>query len=414
MSAVAFTAARLIDPVSGRDERGSLFVQDGRIVSSGADIDIPANAERIDCRGHLLCPGLVDMRSFAAEPRAAAAGGITTAVLMPDKSTPLDSAALIAQAQDRDARGGVRLRAMGAATKGCKGQALSEMGLMHEAGAVGFTDGRRPIAVADLMRMLLEYAQVFDAPIVSQPLEPSLTSGGTMNEGEAASRLGLQGISVAAETIMIERDARLAALTGGRVHIGQISAAESVDIVRRVKDAGVALSVAVSPHYFTLNESAVGDYRTFAKVMPPLRTEDDRRALAEAVLDGTVDVICSSHEPRSQDAKRLPFSEAAPGVLGYETLLPLTLALHHNHGADLPGLLARLTSAPAKLLGLDAGTLATGAPADLIVVDIERPWRVDPDKLASETANTPFEGLPLQGKVLRTMVGGVTVFKESR
>ena len=412
MSGILFENARILDPASGRDRTGRLLVEEGRI----AAIDpgrVPQAAERIDCGGHILAPGLVDMRSFAVDAASALAGGITTVVLMPDQATPVDTAAKVQFARDpAPLPPSLRVQVMGAATQETAGAAMAEIGLMVEAGAVGFSDGRRAIADAALMRRLLEYARIFSTLIMQHAEDPALAAGGAMNEGEVATRLGLPGIPAAAEAIMIERDARLARLTGGRLHIAQVSAAESVDALRRLKREDGAISAGVSPHHFTLNETAVGDYRTFARVSPPLRSEDDRRALVEAIRDGVIDVICSSHEPRDQDAKRLPFSEAAPGIVGYETLLPLTLALHHHHALPLLPLLGMLTARPAELLGLEAGRIAEGAPADLVLVDLERPWRIDPAHFRSETQNTPFTDMPVAGKVVMTVVGGTVLYRE--
>jgi len=414
VSVTAFENARLIDPASGLDSPGTLLVEDGRIAALGPETAIPDNAERIDCGGHVLAPGLVDMRSFAVDGPAAVAGGITTVVLMPDQNPPLDSAAMIEHmAKPEPVQGCPRVRPMGAASQGLSGTGMAELGLMHEAGAVGFSDGRRAIANSSLMRRLLEYAQVFDALIVQHGEDPALAADGAMNEGATATRLGLPGIPAAAETIMIERDARLAALTGGRVHFAQVSTHESIETLQRLKREGARVTSGASPQHFTLNETAVGEYRTFAKVSPPLREEADRAALAEAITHGLIDVICSGHEPRDQDAKRLPFSEAAPGIVGYETLLTLALTLHHTHGMALNVLLALLTCNPADLLGLEAGRLEAGRPADLVLFDPERPWRIDPDAFKSETQNTPFEGFPVQGRVLRTVVAGRTVYEET-
>jgi len=411
MTATAFLNARLLDPASGYDEVGALLVLDGRVTQIGKHIDIPENAERIDCQRHVLAPGIVDMRSFAVDAPSAVAGGITTVVLMPDQNPPLDSAAMIEYVAKPEPTGNCpRVRPMGAATQNLEGMGMAELGLMAEAGAIGFTDGRKAIADTLVMRRLLEYARDLGKPIMQHAEEPSLADGGAMNEGASATRLGLPGIPDTAETIMLERDACLAKLTCGHVHFAQISAASSLEVLRRWKASGIALSCGTSPQYFALDERAVGDYRTFAKVSPPLRGESDCHALASAIAEGLIDVICSGHEPRDQDAKRLPFSEAAPGIVGYETLLPLALSLHHSGGMALADLLALLTDRPARLLGLEAGRLAPGLPADLVLFDPDRQWRVEPTELHSATQNTPFEGLSVRGQVLRTVIGGRTVF----
>ncbi|GAB4572386.1 MAG: dihydroorotase [Rhodothalassiaceae bacterium] len=410
----ALLNARLLDPASGRDERGSLLIADGRILALGPELAIPEQAERIDCKGQAVMPGLIDMRAFAVDAASALAGGITTVILMPDRTPPLDNAAMIANCARPDPEAGrPRVRPMGAATQGLGGTAMAELGLMAEAGAVGFTDGRRAIGDTLMMRRLLEYSSLFDLPIVQHAEDPSLAAGGVMNAGETATRLGLPGIPDIAETIMIERDARLLELGKGRLHIAQISARRSLDAVRDAKARGLPLSVGISPQHFLLNETAVGDYRTFCHVSPPLRSEADRHALVAAIGEGLIDVICSGHDPRDQDAKRLPFSESEPGIVGFETLLPLALALHHNEGVPLLPLLGMLTAQPAAILGLEEGRLAPGAPADVLVVDLERPSVIDPGTFRSETQNTPFEGQPVQGKVLMTIIAGEVRFEET-
>jgi dihydroorotase len=282
---------------------------------------------------------------------------------------------------------------------------------MTAAGAVGFTDGSRAVADAMVMRRALNYARTFDALIVQHPEEPSLAADGDMNEGEVATRLGLAGIPPAAEAIMIERDLRLVELTGGRYHAGHVSTAAAVECIRRAKERGLAVTCDTAPAYFTLTDTAVGDYRTFAKLSPPLRGEDDRRAIEAAVLDGTIDVIASDHAPHDQESKRLPFPQAENGIVGLESLLALSLRLHHQGGMKLIDLLAALTSRPAAILGLPGGRLAKGGPADLVIFDPARPWRLDPDSFRSKSKNSPFEGHPVQGRALRTVVAGRTLYE---
>ncbi|MBB4210757.1 dihydroorotase [Rhodothalassium salexigens DSM 2132] len=411
MTETLFLNARLIDPASGRNELGALLVRDGRIeaIGDGAKAAATSRADRVDLAGHLLCPGLVDMMAFKAEPAACLAGGITTVALMPDAGRPIDTDAAVEHVTGR--RDGVRVLAYGAATRGLAGQEMAEMGLMHAAGAVGFSDGRRAIGDARVMRRVLSYAARFDALVVQHCEDPALANGGVMNEGATATRLGLAGIPAAAETILAEREARLTELSGGRCHLGQVTAAETLDVVRRAKARGVRLTCGVSPHHLTLNETAVGDYRTFAKLSPPLRDEADRAACAAAVADGTVDVIVSVHDPQDEEDKRLPFSEAAPGAVGAEALLALALALYHKGEADLVTVLRCLTSRPAELLGLAAGRLVEGAPADLVVIDLDAPWRIDKTALKGVTKNTPHDGLPVQGRVRRTLVAGETLYQ---
>ncbi|RMD63550.1 MAG: dihydroorotase, partial [Alphaproteobacteria bacterium] len=293
-----------------------------------------------------------------------------------------------------------------AVTRGLEGREITEIGLLAECGACGFTDGTRAVADAQVMRRALSYARAFGQVIIQHPEEPALATG-VMNEGETATRLGLAGIPAAAEVIMIERDLRLVELTGGRYHVAHVSTAAAVEVLRAAKARGLAVTCDTAPHYFTLSERDVGDYRTFAKVSPPLRREADRRAIADALSDGTIDAIASDHSPHDQDAKRLPFALAEPGIAGLETLLPLSLALYHEGHMDLLDVLARLTTGPAGILNLPGvGRLARGGPADLVIFDPEREWRIDPDAFLSKSKNAPFDDWPVRGKVLATVVDG--------
>ncbi len=427
MSVTAFINARLVDPATGLDETGRLIVEGERIAAvepgQGAD-GVGEIAQVVDCRGHVLCPGLIDMRVFTGEPgaehketlgsasEAAAAGGVTTIVVMPNTAPIIDDAALV-DFLNRRARDTavVHVRPMAAITKGLAGKRMTEMGLLSEAGAVGFTDGDRPVVDSLVMRRALTYATRFDALIVQHAEDISLNANGVMNEGEYALRLGLTGMAEAAESIMVERDLQLVALTGGRYHLGQISAVKSLDAIARAKDAGLNVTCAVSVHHLALNELDVADYRTFAKVNPPLRSEETRAALCDAVASGLIDAITSSHRPQAPEDKRLPFAEAANGTIGLETLLPAALQLAHDDHASLASVLAAMTSSPARILGLDAGRLAVGAPADLALVDLGFPFKVDPATSRSRSRNTAFEGRTLQGRVLRTLVSGDTVYE---
>ncbi len=310
----------------------------------------------------------------------------------------------------REAKG-VKVYTYAALTRNLEGSELTEMGLLAESGAVAFTDGLKPVADAQVMRRALAYAKTFGHLIVQHPEEPSLCGGGAMNGGELATRLGLPGIPKLAEVMMIERDLRLVEMTGGRYHVAHVSTAESVEAIRRAKDRGLDVTCDTAPHYFALNELAVGEYRTFAKVSPPLRSEDDRLAILEGVADGTIDAIASDHSPHDQESKRLPFANAEPGIVGLETLLPLSLQLYHWGKAGLLDLLAHLTVKPAEILGLDAGRLAKGAPADLLIFKPDLSWKIEPDSFESKSKNSPFEGLPVQGRVARTVVDGRALFE---
>ncbi len=423
---VAYLNARLLDPASGLDAKGALLVQDGLIADFGPDLfkyGAPSVSEVVDCDGLCLAPGLVDMRVQLREPGeehketidtagdAAAAGGVTTMVTLPNTHPVIDDVSVVEFIARRaqEARR-VNVRCYGSITRGLKGEEMTEMGLLSEAGALGFTDATRAVASSLVMRRALSYAKGFGLLIIQHPEDPALAGEGAMTEGEIATRLGIAAIPADAEVIMIERDLRLVALTGGRYHAAHVSTGKAIEAIRRAKDNGLAVTCDTAPHYFALNETAVGDYRTFAKVSPPLRSEDDRRAVVDGLADGTIDAIASDHAPHDQDSKRLPFEQAAFGAVGLETLLPLTLELAHNGHLPLLDALKRVTCGPAKLLGLTAGALKRGAPADLILFDADKPWLIQEKKLRSKSKNSPYDARPVQGQVMRTIVGGRTVF----
>jgi dihydroorotase len=356
-------------------------------------------------------PGEEHRETILSASRAAAAGGITTFAMLPNTTPVIDDIAgleFVAR-RAREAKL-VKIFAYGAVTRGASGGELSEMGLLAEAGAVGFTDGIHAVADALTMRRALSYARVFGKVVIQHPEEPRLAEGGQMNEGEIATRLGLSGITRAAETIMLERDLRLVALTGGRYHAAHLSTGEGIDLIRQAKRNGLAVTCDVAPPYFALTEVDVGDYRTFAKLSPPLRSEDDRLAVVRGLADGTIDAIASDHAPQDQDSKRLPFAQAEFGGVGLETLLQISLELFHNEQMTLLQVIDRLTLSPARLLRLKAGTLTPGAAADLVIFHPDRIGKVDPAKFRSKSKNTPFDGRPVQGRVLRTVVDGRSVF----
>jgi dihydroorotase len=419
MSATAFVDARLLDPASGYDEVGTLVVEGERIAGFGPGLRPPGDARIVDAAGLCLAPGLVDMRVQVGEPgeeeretilsasRAAAAGGITAFAMLPNTNPVIDGIAgleFVAR-RAREAKL-VKIFAYGAVTRAAAGRELAEMGLLAEAGAVGFTDGTSAVSDALLMRRALAYARRFDRVVVQHPEEPRLAEGGQMNEGEVATRLGIAGIPHAAEIIMIERDLRLVELTGGRYHAAHLSTAGAVELIRQAKRAGLRVTCDTAPPYFALTEIDIGDYRTFAKLSPPLRTDADRRALIAGIADGTIDAVASDHAPQGQDSKRVPFAAAAPGVIGLETLLPLTLELYHKGEVGLLDLLRRVTSAPAAILGLPLGRLAEGAAADLVLFDLDRPWVIDADGFRSKSKNSPFDKRPVAGRVAMTVVDG--------
>ncbi|MEE3081495.1 MAG: dihydroorotase [Pseudomonadota bacterium] len=422
----AISNTRLFDPASNLDEIGNILFNEEGIIACGKDIPLPQDVTTIDGTGLVTTPGLVDMQVFIGEPggeyretlatasQAAAAGGVTTMIMMPDTQPVIDDAALVDYISRR-ARGTalVNVHPMAGITKGLDGEMMNEFGLLHEAGAVAFTDGSRSVMNARIMQKAMSYAANFNALIMHHAIDTNLVGEGVMNEGELAIRLGLSGIPVIAETIMIERDIRLVEATGARYHIAQISSRESIDIVRQAKDKGLPVTCGVSSNHLMLNQNDVENYRTFAKLMPPLRTEEDRQALIEAIADGTIDVIVSGHNPQGEDAKRRPFGEAEFGSIGVETLLAAGLTLHHEVKVPLTRLIEAMSTTPSRLLGLSAGTLSIGHPADLILIDIDAPWIVDADNLHSRSRNAAIEGRKVQGKVTETIVSGKTVFSNN-
>jgi len=422
----AISNTRLFDPASNLDEIGNILFNEEGIIACGKDIPLPQDVTTIDGTGLVTTPGLVDMQVFIGEPggeycetlatasQAAAAGGVTTMIMMPDTQPVIDDAALVDYISRR-ARGTalVNVHPMAGITKGLDGEMMNEFGLLHEAGAVAFTDGSRSVMNARIMQKAMSYAANFNALIMNHAIDTNLVGEGVMNDGELAIRLGLSGIPVIAETIMIERDIRLVEATGARYHIAQISSRKSIDIVRQAKDKGLPVTCGVSSNHLMLNQNDVENYRTFAKLMPPLRTEEDRQALIEAIADGTIDVIVSGHNPQGEDAKRRPFGEAEFGSIGVETLLAAGLTLHHEVKVPLTRLIEAMSTTPARLLGLSAGTLSIGHPADLILIDIDAPWIVDADNLHSRSRNAAIEGRKVQGKVTETIVSGKTVFSNN-
>ena len=417
--------ARLIDPATGLDAFGGVLIENGVIADLGAHITegAVAGAESLDCGGRTAAPGLIDMMVFAGEPghehretlatasRAAAAGGITTICCMPNTDPVIDDVALVdfilRRARDTAL---VHVHPMAAMTRELKGEEMAEIGLLQDAGALAFTNGKTSVANAKLMRNVLSYAKDYGALIVHELEDASLAQDGVMNEGEVATRLGLRGVPAAAETMMLERDIRLVELTGGRYHAGQISCRASLDVIRAAKAGGLPVTCGVSVNHLTLNENDIGPYRTFFKMKPPLRAEEDRQAMVEGVASGDIDVIVSAHDPRGAEGKRRPFAEAADGAAGLETMLGAALRLYHNGEVTLHRLLDAMSTTPAKLLGLDAGRLGKGAPADIALIDLEMPWRVELEQLCSKSKNTPFEGARFEGRALVTFVAGRPVY----
>jgi len=416
--------ARLIDPGTGYDGPGALRIAGGAIedVAKGTSPE-PTEGESLDCRRLPLAPGLVDMRVFVGDPgarhresfksagEAAAAGGVTTLVVQPDTTPPLDDPALVQFARMRGAEASLaRVEVMGALTRGLEGREMTEQRFLLDAGAVALTDGDRAVADARTLRVAMTYARGVGALIVHHVQEPTLSSGACATSGEFASRRGLPAVPAIAERMGLERDLALAENTGARFHADQVTTAGALAPLARAKEIGLAVTAGVSIHHLTLNELDVADYRTFFKLTPPLRAEIDRLATVDAVASGLIDVIHSSHLPQDEETKRLPFEEAAPGAVGLETLLPAAMRLVHGGSLQLAALFERASRRPAEILGLPGGRLAAGAPADLVWFDPDAPFVLDRETLRSHSKNTPFDRTTLQGKVLGTWVGGRRVF----
>ena len=413
----------MIDPAAETSVEGELLVLDGRIADFGASLGCPDGAVLVEASGAILCPGLVDMRASLGEPGyeyretiasaaiAAAAAGITSLAVLPDSAPAIDDPALVRLITARgEETGSLTLIPYAAATRGCRGEELAEYGLLKAAGAVAFTDGQRTIASSRLMRRALSYASGFGARIVQHPEDAELAGGGAATEGARATAMGLPGIPAAAEAICIARDIRLAELTGGAIHFAHVTTAEACALISAAQARGLAVTCDTAPPYFDLNETAIGGFRSYAKLSPPLRTEADRRAVLAALVDGTIDAIASDHQPRDADDKRQPFADAAAGGAGLATLLGVTLAQVQNGALNMMQALALLTSRPARWLGIDAGSLRKGAPADLCLFHPERSWRVEAGSLPGKAQNTPFDGRALEGKVLGTWKAGRRVF----
>jgi len=421
-----FINARLVDPASDRDEPGGLLVVDGKIADLGPHLrrNAPEGAAVIDCKGHVLAPGIIDAQVFTGEPgfehretlktasHAAAVGGVTTMVVMPDTNPVIDQVALVDFIQRRARDNAiVNVHTMAAMTKGLKGEEITEIGLLKRAGAIAFSNGKSSVANTRVMRNVLLYGKDFGALVSHHTEDAFLSQTAAMNSGEVAARLGLPGVPKAAETIVLERDVRLVEMTGGRYHAATISCAESLEVIRHAKARKLPVTCGVSINHLTLNENDIGPYRTFFKVRPPLRSDEDRAAMIRGVAAGDIDVIVSSHDPQDADDKRRPFAEATDGAVGLETLLPAALRLYHSGELTLLTIFKALTLNPAKLLGLPGGRLTKGAVADLILVDLDTPWVLNKDDLRSRSKNSPFDESKLQGRVLRTLVAGHTVYQ---
>lgn len=424
---LAFLNARLVDPASGYDGPGALLVREGRIaeVVQGGELGgLSDEIELVDARGAMLAPGLVDLRVKTGEPGAepketlksmalaAAAGGVTSVVVQPDTDPVVDEPSVVdfilRRARDIEL---VHVYPAGAATKGAKGERMAEIGLMREAGCVYVTDADRPIVNSKVLQRVLNYAKAFDVLVAHRPADPWLSAGAAASAGEFAGRMGLPSVHPIAEKIMLERDLALVEITGARFLVDQVTTAAALETLARAKAKGLKVTATTSINHLSFNEIDIGDYRTFLKFDPPVRGEEDRQATIEALASGLIDIVVSGHAPAPAEDKRLPYDEATPGAVGLETLLPALLAFHHEGRMPLIDLMRTVTQRPAELLGLNAGKLSKGAPADLVLCNLNAPVMIDADKLRSKSKNSPFDGRRLQGAVQMTLVDGRTVFR---
>ncbi|SDX16046.1 dihydroorotase [Ruegeria halocynthiae] len=426
MSNLIFTNARLIDPENGTDALGWLQIADGRIASCGEGDAPNSDAKAIDCNGQCLAPGIVDIGVKVCEPGerhkesyksaglAAAAGGVTTIVTRPDTLPAVDTPETLEFATRRaQADAPVNVLPMAALTKGRDGREMTEIGFLQDAGAVAFTDCDHVITNTKVFSRALTYAKSCDALVIAHPQEPGLSSGAAATSGKFAALRGLPAVSPMAERMGLDRDIALLEMTGAAYHADQITTARALPALERAKRNGLDITAGTSIHHLTLNELDVANYRTFFKVKPPLRSEDDRQAVIEAVRTGLIDTISSMHTPQDEESKRLPFEEAASGAVALETLLPAALRLYHAGQLDLPNLFRAMALNPAKRLGLEAGRLSHGAPADLVLFDPDAPFVLDRFTLKSKSQNTPFDGQRMQGKVTATYVAGQEVYRRA-
>ncbi|MGR3465724.1 dihydroorotase [Limimaricola sp.] len=416
-----FTNARLIDPEAG-EKRGALLIEQGRVSAVIESGELPQAAQVIDARGKCLAPGIVDLgvkvsepgerhkESFASAGRAAAAGGVTTIVTRPDTTPAIDTPETLEFVVRRAREDSpVRVLPMAALTKGREGREMTEIGFLRDAGAVAFTDCDQVVTDTKVFSRALSYARSLDALVMAHVQEPGLSKGAVVTSGKFASLRGLPGVSPMAERMALDRDIALLEMTGARYHADQITTARALPALERAKRNGLDITAGVSVHHLTLNELDVADYRSFFKLKPPLRAEEDRQAVGEALASGLIDILCSMHTPQDEESKRLPFEEAASGAVGLETLLPASMRLVHGGVIDLPGLFRALSLNPSKRLGLETGRLSKGAPADLVWFDPDAPFVLDRATLRSKSRNTPFDGARLEGKVLGTWVAGRSV-----
>ncbi len=424
-----FINARIIDPSQNMDEIGSLIVDaNGKIKAIGKKIkkdDASSSAEIIDLKRNILIPGVVDMKAFVGEPgfeykenfrtlsQAALSGGVTSIVTMPNTKPIIDNVSMVdfIIRRGRD-KASVNLFPCGSLTKQMEGELMTEFGLLSSKGIVGFSDTKRTVQNTETMARIMNYASDVGVLIMQHPEDYELSKNGCINEGEISNRLGLEGISAVAEKIIIERDLTLLSEFPCRYHINQISSKNSLEVIKRNKDHGKKFSVGVSINNLSLNENDIGDFKTFLKLSPPLRLEEDRLALVQGIKNDLIDVIVSDHTPEDEESKRLPFSQAATGAIGIETLLPLALEMYHNESLPLNKIIETLTINPAKILKINKGTLKKGSDADLCIFDLDAPWVVKAENLKSKSKNTAIENRKLQGKILMTFLNGELVFNQ--
>jgi len=422
-----FINARIIDPSQGIDEIGGLIVDaNGKIKAIGKKVNkenIPTKSEKIDLKSKILIPGIVDMKVFVGEPgfeykenfrslsNAALSGGVTSVVSMPNTSPAIDNVSMVdfILRRGRD-KSGINIFPAATLTRNMEGKLMTEFGLLSKKGIIGFTDATKTIQNSEIMSRIMNYASDLDVLVMQHPEDQELSKGRCISEGEISTRLGLQGIPDIAEKIIIERDLSLLGEYPCRYHISQLSSAKSVEVIKKYKKEGIKFSAGVSINNLSLNENDIGDFKTFMKVSPPLRKEDDRKALIKGIKDGYIDVIVSDHKPEDEESKRLPFAQAAEGSIGIETLLSLALELYHNQSLPLKKIIETITCNPARILKINKGNLKKGSDADLCIFDLNEPWKVDVSKLKSKSKNAAIENRKLQGKVLMTYLKGESVF----
>ena len=424
-----FINARIIDPSQKIDETGSLILdKNGKVKAIGKKVkksDAESSAEIFDIKGNVLIPGIVDMKAFVGEPgyeykenfrtlsQAALAGGVTSIVTMPNTKPIIDNVSMVdfIIRRGRD-KATVNLFPCASITKQAEGKLMTEFGLLSLRGIVGFSDVNKTVQNTELMARIMDYASDIGVLIMQHAEDYELSKNSCINDGEIATRLGLEGVSQIAEKIIIERDLSLLSEYPCRYHINQISSKKSLEVIKKNKSNGKKFTVGVSINNLSLNENDIGEFKTFLKLSPPLRLEEDRLSLVQGIKENLIDVIVSDHIPEDEESKRLPFSQAATGAIGIETLLPLALEMHHNESLPLNKIIEVLTINPAKILEINKGTLKKGSDGDICILDLDAPWAVKAEKLKSKSKNTAIEGRKLQGKILMTFLNGELVFNQ--